>query len=72
MRMIHAIILQQEVITTYTKDLVTKAATMLVTRWKTKMLDVSDDMLVPNMRMVKLPELKRYPAKQEIEGDIKV
>lgn len=61
-----------ERIRAYTVPLLEKAVEMLEREWGTKRLGVPDDMLAPYLRVVKLPELKRFRVddKYEWEGNV--
>ena len=53
----------QDVITSYTRQLLTDAVELLTKEWGTSALPVPDDMLAPNMRSVRLPDIPAMPLK---------
>ena len=62
----------QDVISAYNTDLVTKASVLLARHWDTKTLDIPRDMEAPYMRMVRLPDMKQFSVPKETGGDPKV
>ncbi len=45
---------------------------MLAKKWGTEIFPIPPDMEAPFMRLVRLPELKRYPVVKEVPGKIEV
>lgn len=56
----------------YTGDILRKAVDMLEIEWKTKRLEISEDLEAPFMRIVKLPYLKDYVIGPEPDSAGKV
>jgi selenocysteine lyase/cysteine desulfurase len=52
-------------ISKYNTELITKAADMLVARWKTGHYPLAEQLKAPYMRMVRLPHLKKFPLPEK-------
>jgi len=53
----------------YTTAILKQAVQMLVSSWDTSCLELSDDLEAPNMKMIKLPVLRRYQINNENKAD---
>ena len=62
----------QDAVIEYNTKLADEAADLLVERWGTSKLDIPPEMEAPFLRMVRLPDLKDYPAKAEDPNDFLV
>lgn len=51
-----------EKISDYCKKLATEGAELLVRKWKTSQFPLPESMVAPFLRLVRLPDLKKYPA----------
>jgi hypothetical protein len=56
----------------YNTKLANEAAELLVDMLGTKKFEVPKDMEAPNLRMIRLPDFKKYPIRKEIPGDLTV
>ena len=59
----------QNAIARYNAELATRAANLLVSKWGTKHYPLADDMKAPFMRQIRLPDLKNYPDKEEVNRE---
>ena len=57
----------QETIVKYNSSLLDEAVEYLVKLWQTKKYDLPCDMEAPCMRLVRLPDLKKYPIPSECQ-----
>jgi selenocysteine lyase/cysteine desulfurase len=57
-----------EKIANYSRDVVTKAADLLVAKWNTYHYPLPDEMRAPFMRMIRIPDLKNYPIPETKPG----
>ena len=51
----------------YNSTLVDKAADMLVARWKTNRFPIAKEMEAPFMKLIRVPDLKKYPIPEPMQ-----
>ena len=51
----------QETVQKYTSELINKAADYLVNLWGTETFQIPNYIQAPNMRVIRLPDLPKYP-----------